>query len=77
MNNWFSGIPFSHEDKVHEHIQKSLLLEGRTKGNFACCFCSFLQVFERGFQQKISIFDGKERLIKAGEVTEPNLTYQG
>ena len=54
------GIPFFHEDKIHEHNQKSLLLGKRTKGNFACCFRSFLQVFERDFQQKISYFDGKE-----------------
>ena len=71
------GIPFSHEDKIHELIQESLLLGRRTKGNFACCFRSFLQVFEMGFLQKISYFDGKERPIKAGKITEPNLTYRG
>ena len=42
MNNLFRGIPFSHEDKIHEHIQESLLLRRRTKGNFSCCFRSFL-----------------------------------
>ena len=36
------------------------------KENFACGFHSFLQVFERGFLQKISYFDGKEWPIKAG-----------
>ena len=60
VNNLFRGISFSHEDKIHEHIQESLLLGRRTKGNFACYFRSFLQVFERGFLQKISYFDGKE-----------------
>ena len=60
VNNLFRGIPFSHEDKIHEHIQELLLLGRRTKGNFACCFRSFLQVFERAFLQKISFFDGKE-----------------
>ena len=49
VNNLFMGIPFSHEDKIHKHIQESLLLGGRTKGNLARCFHSFLEVFERGF----------------------------
>ena len=60
VKNFFRGIPFSHKDKVHEHIQESLLLGRRTNGNFACFFRSFLQVFDRGFLQKISYFDGKE-----------------
>ena len=51
---------------MHEHIQESLSLERSTKGNLAWCFHSFLQVFERGFLQKISYFDGKEWPIKAG-----------
>ena len=66
VNNSFRGIPFSHEDKMHEHIQESLLSGRRTKGNFPCCFRLFLQVFERDFLQKISYFDGKEWPIKAG-----------
>ena len=45
---------------MHEHIQESLLLGKRTKGNFARRFQSFLQVFEGGFLQKISYFDWKE-----------------
>ena len=65
VNNLFRGSPFSQEDKIYEHIQESLLVGRRTKGNFACCFRSFLQVFERGFLQKISYFDGKEWPIKA------------
>ena len=39
MNNLFRGISFSQEDKIHEHIQVSLLLGRRTKGKFAACFC--------------------------------------
>ena len=57
VNNLFRGIYFSHEDKIHEHIQKSLLLGRRTKGNLAWCFHSILQVFERGYLQKISYLD--------------------
>ena len=26
VNNLFKEIPFSHEDKIHEHTQESLLL---------------------------------------------------
>ena len=62
VNTLFRGISFSHEDKTHELIQESLLLGRRTKGNLALCFHSFLQVFEGGFLQKISYFDGKDRL---------------
>ena len=51
---------------MHERILESLLLGRRTKGNLAWCFHSFLQVFERGFLQKISHFDGKKWSIKAG-----------
>ena len=32
-----------------EHMQVPLLVGERTKGNFACCFQSFKEVFERGF----------------------------
>ena len=60
VDNLFMGISFSHEDKIDEHTQQSLLLGRRTKGNFARCFCSFLKAFERGFLQKISYCDGKE-----------------
>ena len=49
----------------------------RTKGNLAWCFHSFLYVFERGFLQKISNFDGQEWPIKARLKTEPNLKYRG
>ena len=45
---------------MDELVQESLLLGRRAKGNFACCFRSFLQVLERGFLQKISYFDGKK-----------------
>ena len=60
VNNLFKEIPFSHEDKIHEHIQESLLLGRRTKENLARCLPSFLQVFQWGFLQKISFFDGNE-----------------
>ena len=49
---------------MHEHMQVSLILGRRTKGNLAWRFHSFLQVFERGFLQEISYFDGKELPIK-------------
>ena len=55
---------------MHEHIQESLLSERRTKGNFACCFPSFLQVFERGFPQKISYLDGRNGRLKPGKLLD-------
>ena len=65
MNDFVRGISFSHEDKIHEHTQESLLLGRRTKGNLASCLHSFFQVFEKGFLQKISYFNGKAWPIKA------------
>ena len=62
---------------MHEHIQESLLLGRRIKGNLALCFHSLWLVFERGFLQEISYFDRKEWPIKAGQITEPDLTYRG
>ena len=35
VNNLFRGIPFSHEDKIHQDIQESFLLGRGTSGNFA------------------------------------------
>ena len=68
MNNLFRAIPFSHEDKIHEHVQESLLLGRRTKGNLAWCFHSFLQVFERGFLQKSHISTGRNDQLKPGKL---------
>ena len=53
---------------MHEHIQESSLLRRRTKGNFACCFHSFLQVFERGFLQKTPISTGRNDRLKRGKL---------
>ena len=40
VNSLFRGNPFSHKGKIHPgHVQESLLLGRRTKGNFACCCC--------------------------------------
>ena len=68
MNNLSKGIPFSHKDEIHEHIQESLLLGKETKGNFACCFHSFLQVFEWDFRQKVSYFDGRNGRLELGKL---------
>ena len=61
----FRGVPLS-EHEIYEHIQESLLLGKKTKGNLAWCFHSFLLVIEWGFLQKFSYFDRKEWQIKAG-----------
>ena len=69
VNNLFRGIPFSHEDKMHEHIQESSLLGWRTKRNLAWCFHSFLQVFKKGFCRKSPILMGRnEWPIRPGKL---------
>ena len=70
-NNLFWGIPSSHGDEIHEHIQESLLLGRRTKGNLAWCFHLFLQVFERGFLQKSPISTGRNGRLKPGKLLNP------
>ena len=42
-------------DKIHDHIQVSLLIGRRAKGNLACCFRSFLHIFERGFLHNLGV----------------------
>ena len=64
VNNLFKGIPFSHEDKIHENAQEPLLLGRRTKGNLTWCFHSFLQVFKRDFCRKSPIPTGRNDRLK-------------
>ena len=68
VNSFFRGIPFSHEDKIHEHIKESLLLGRRTKGNFACCFRPFFNVFERASGRKSPISMGRTDRLKPGKL---------
>ena len=68
VNNLFGGILFSHEDKIHENVQESSLLGKRTKGNFAWCFQSILQVFERAFCRKSLISSGRNDRLKPGKL---------
>ena len=58
------GIPFSHKDKIHEHIKESLLLGRRRKGNVARCFHSSLQVSEGCFCRKSLISTGRNDQLK-------------
>ena len=51
VDNLFRGIPFSHEDKIHEHIKESLLPGRRRKGLF---FLLFSLIFA-GFQKGLSV----------------------
>ena len=44
---------------MHEHIQESLLLGRRTKGNFACCFRLFLQFSNGAFWRHSPISTGR------------------
>ena len=68
MKNLFRGIPFSQEDEIHEHIQMSIFLGRRAKGNLACCFHSSLQVVEWDFQRKSSIWLVRNGRLKPGKL---------
>ena len=57
VNNLLRAIPFSYEDKIHEHIQE---LEGEQREIMLGAFHSFLEVFEWGFLQIMSYVDGKQ-----------------
>ena len=46
---------------MHEHIQVSLLVERKAKGNLACCFHSFLQIFETEENAPFQL-EGNDRL---------------
>ena len=59
MNNIFRGTPFSHEDKIHENIQDSLLMGRRTKGNLSWRFSFQYHRFDiqgAGFFQTPGVF---------------------
>ena len=64
VNNLFRGIPFSHENKIHEHIQESLLLGRRKKGNFACFFARFCRFSKGPFCRKSPISAGRNDRLK-------------
>ena len=69
----FRGIPFSQEDKIHEHIQEALLLGKITKGNLGGQREIWLGVFSRfcrfskgAFGVKSPIFTGRNDRLKSG-----------
>ena len=65
--NLFRGIPFSHEDKIHEHIQESLSLEkGEQREILLGVFTRACRFLQGGFLQKIPYFERKELPNKAG-----------
>ena len=55
---------------MHEHIQESLLSGRRTKGNFACCFRSFLQVSIGVFYRKSPISTGRNGRLKPSKLLD-------
>ena len=68
MNNIFKRIPFSQENKIHEHTQVSLLLGRTTKGNLVCCFHSCLQVSKGAFGLKSQISSRRKSRLKLGKL---------
>ena len=59
VNNLFRGIPFFHEDKIHEHIQESLL-QGRRKKKFCLLFSLIFAGFRKGLSAENRLFRRKE-----------------
>ena len=51
-----------------KNIQMSLLVGRITKRNLACCFYSFLEVFEWGFLQKFSTSTERKDRLKPGKL---------
>ena len=68
MNNLFREISVHHQDKIHEHIQESLLLGKRPKANLAWCFHSFLQVWKGALRRKYFISTGRNGRLKLGKL---------
>ena len=55
---------------MHEHILESLLSGRGTKGNFACCFCSFCR-FSKGASYRASpISTGRNGRLKPGKLLD-------
>ena len=53
----------------------NVIIIRQENGNFARCFHSLQQAFERGFLLENSHSNRKEQPIKAGYISEPNWTY--
>ena len=68
MDNSFRGIPFSHEDNIHEHIQESLLLGRRTKGNLLAVFTRFSRFSKGALCRKSPISTGRNDRLKPGKL---------
>ena len=68
MNNLFRGNQFSHEDEIHKHIQESLLLGRRTKGNLLAVFNRFCRFSKGAFCREAPISTGKNGQLKLGKL---------
>ena len=68
MNNLFRGIPFSHEDKIHEHIQESLLLGGEQREILLAVFSRFCRFSKGAFCRKSPISMGRNDQLKPGKL---------
>ena len=68
MNNLFRGIPFSHEDKIHEQIQESLLLEMEKREILLGVFTYFCMVSKGAFCRKSPVSTGRYDRLKTGKL---------
>ena len=69
MNNLLMGIQFSKEDKIHQHMQVSLLPGRRRKENLACRFHSFFAAFlKEAFCVNSPISRGRNGKLRSGKL---------
>ena len=53
---------------MHEHVQESLLLGRRTKGNLVAVFARFCRFSKGAFCRKFPISTGRNGRLKPGEL---------
>ena len=57
VNNLFKGIPFSHEDKIHEQAHPGVIIARKeNKGKFCLLFSLVLAGFRKGLSAENLLF---------------------
>ena len=62
------GISFSNEDKIHEHILESLLLEGKQREILLGVFTRFCRFPKRAFSRKSPFSTRRNDRLKPGRL---------
>ena len=68
MNNLFRGIPFSHEDKIHDHIQEFLLLGRKQREVLLGVFTLFCRFSKGAFCRKSPTLTERNDRLKPGKL---------